>query len=263
MKTQPIICILGLAFVTSCKKEHSAASTGGDERAPRHSIEVEPFCSGEDRRSDRANSDRKQERARRHEFSQLLETARKSFDERDVRGALAALEEAGDLYESNPDLLNLRGSCHVELRDFEKALMDFSGALKKMPHSPSVHFNIGEVHFVSKRWDDAFKSFNQAKESLAPESDTLRQLIDFKLMLCEIGRGNPDKFEALANANSQLQGTPLSEYTKVVRAFQADDPNAAREALNAVAERFPEAEARAPWNDTLAEFGYMTPVQEE
>jgi tetratricopeptide (TPR) repeat protein len=263
MKTQSIIAILGLAVVTSCKKEHSAASAGSEERAARHSIEVEGVSPREDRRRDRADSDRTQERARRHEFSKLLETARKSFDERDVRAALAALEEADGLYESNPDMLNLHGSCYVELRDFEKALTDFSGALEKLPHNPSILFNIGEVHFVSKRWDDATKSFTQAKDSLPPESDVLRQLIAFKLMLCEIGRGNRDGFEALADTNSQVHGTPLSEYTNVVRAFQAEDPDAARDALNAVAELFPGAETRAPWNDTLVEFGYITFTQEE
>jgi tetratricopeptide (TPR) repeat protein len=249
--------------MTSCKKEQSAASTGGNESAPRHSIEVGRVSSGDDRRRDRADSDRTQERARRHEFSKLLEAARKSFDERDVRAALAVLEEAAGLYESDPDLLNLRGSCHVELRDFEKALTDFSGALKKLPHNPSILFNIGEVHFVSKRWEDATTSFTQAKDSLPPESDALRHLIDFKLMLCEIGRGNRDGFEALAGINTQVQGTPLSEYTNVVRAFQSEDPDAARAVLNAVGDLFPSAETRAPWNDTLVEFGYMTSAQEE
>ena len=263
MKTQSIIAIFGLAFVTSCKKEHGAASISSDKRAARHSIAVEGVSSSEERRRDRADSDRTQEIARRHEFSKLLESARKSFDERHVRSALAALEEAGGLYESNPDLLNLRGSCHVELRDFGKALTDFSGALEKLPYNPFILFNIGEVHFVSKRWDDATKSFTQAKDNLPPESDALRQLIDFKLMLCEIGRGNQDGFKALADTNTQVQGTPLSEYTNVVRAFQAEDPDAARDALNAVAKLFPGAETRAPWNDTLVEFGYLTAAQED
>lgn len=257
------MAILGLVFVTSCKEEHSAAPSGSEERTDRHSIEVEGVTSSEDRRRDRAASDRTLERGRRHKFSTLLETARKSFAERDVRAALAVLEEAGGLYESNPDLLNLRGSCHVELRDFEKALTDFSGALEKMPHNPSILFNIAEVHFVSKRWDDATKSFTQAKDNLPPESNALRQLIDFKLMLCEVGRGNRDGFEALADTNTKVHGTPLSEYTNVVRAFQAEDPDAALDALNAVAELFPGAETRAPWNDTLVEFGYMTAASEE
>jgi tetratricopeptide (TPR) repeat protein len=184
-----------LVLATSCEKEDSAASAGNDESAPRHHSGAEGF-SGEDRRRDRANPDRKQDRARQHEFSKLLESARKSFGTHDISSALTALEEAGDLYEAHPDLLNLRGSCHVELRDFEKALTDFSQALKKMPNSPAIHFNIGEVHFVSRRWDDAIRSFNQAKERSAPESETLRQLIDFKLMLCEAGRGNLIEFEA-------------------------------------------------------------------
>lgn len=263
MKTQSILCILALAFVTSCKKEDGGGSAGIDEKAPRHRTGPGEFSPGDDRGRGHAGSDRKEEKARRHEFSKLLETARRSFDARDVRAALAALEEAEKLYDSNPDMLNLLGSCRVESRDLEKALNDFTRALKTMPHNPSIHFNIGEVHFVSGRWDDAIKSFNQAKDSLAPESTTIRQLIDFKLMLCEIGRGNQDGFEALADTNSQVQGTPLSEYTKVVRAFQAKDLNAAREAMSAVAELFPDAETCSPWNDTLMEFGYMIPTHEE
>jgi tetratricopeptide (TPR) repeat protein len=149
----------------------------------------------------------------------------------------------------------------VELRDFEKALTDFSQALKKMPDSPAIHFNIGEVHFVSKRWDDAIQSFNQAKDRLAPESHALLQLIDFKLMLCEAGRGNRVEFEARADANSQVQGTLLSEYTNVVRAFLAKDAAAAREAMKNISEAFPNAGIRAPWDDTLTEFGYVTAAE--
>lgn len=255
-----IACMTVLVLATSCEKEERTASAGNDESAPRHHSGAEGF-SGEDRRRDPANSDRKQDRARQLEFSKLLESARKSFESHDISSALAALEEAGDLYEMHPDVLNLRGSCYVELRDFEKALTDFSQALKKMPNSPAIHFNIGEVHFVSKRWDDAIQSFNQAKDRLAPESDALLQLIDFKLMLCEAGRGNRVEFEARADANSRVQGTPLSEYTKVVRAFQAEDESAAGDAFKTISELFPNAEVKAPWNDTLTEFGYVTPAE--
>lgn len=254
-----IACMTVLVLATSCEKQDSAASAGNDGDVPRQRTGVEGF-SGEGRRRDRKDPDRSQDRARQHEFSKLLESARKSFDTHDIRAALTALEEAGDLYEAHPDLLNLRGSCHVELRDFEEALTDFSQALKKMPNSPAIHFNIGEVHFVSKRWDDAIQSFNQAKDRLAPESETLRQLIDFKLMLCEAGRGNRIEFEARVNANSQVQGTILSEYTKVVRAFQAEDDAAVSEAFKTISELFPKAEFRAPWNDTLTEFGYVIPA---
>jgi tetratricopeptide (TPR) repeat protein len=231
-----------LILANSCKKEEHAASTGKEESTTTHHAETEE--SSED--------------GRRLEFSKLLESARKSFDTHDISSALTALEEAGDLYEAHPDLLNLRGSCHVELRDFEKALADFSQALKKMPNSPAIHFNIGEVHFVTKRWDDAIQSFIQAKDRLDSESGVLRQLIDFKLMLCEAGRGNRDEFEARADANSQVKGTLLSEYTNVVRAFQAKDAAAAREAMNEISGAFPNAEVRAPWEDTLTEFGYVT-----
>lgn len=253
----PFIMIV-LVLATSCKKGDHEASNGNDESAPRHRTVTEGF-SGEYRRRDRANPDRKQDRARQLEFSKRLESARKSFDTHDISSALAELEMAADLYETHPDVLNLRGSCHMELRDFEKALSDFSQALKKMPESPAIHFNIGEVHFVSKRWDDAIQSFNQAKDSLAPESDALLQLIDFKLMLCEAGRGNRVEFEARFDANSQVQRTLLSEYIKVVKAFQAEDDAAVGAGFKTISEMFPIAEVRAPWNDTLTEFGYVTP----
>ncbi len=90
----------------------------------------------------------------------------------------------------------------------------------------------------------------------------IRQLIDFKLMLCEIGRGNRHGFGALAETNLRDKGTPLAEYTKVVAAMQAGDPVAAGEAFDAVGELFPDEGIRAPWNDTLMEFGYMNVPEE-
>lgn len=256
MNTRTIACMIALVLAISCRKEGHTASTGADEKALRHRTGTDGL-SDEERRLDRANPEREQERARQREFSKLLESARKSFETHDIQSALAALEEADGLYEARPDVLTLRGSCQVELRDFEKALADFSQALEKMPENASIHFNIGEVQFVTKRWDDAIQSFNRAKDRLVPESAALLQLINFKLMLCEAGRGNREAFEAKADANSKVQGTLLSEYTKVARAYHSQDDAAAKEALKAVSGLFSDAETRAPWDDALTEFGYI------
>jgi tetratricopeptide (TPR) repeat protein len=259
MKIRSMVCIIALAFVTSCKKEDGTASAGDVGSSSRSRTGVGGVA-GEDRGSSEGDPDTKEDRVRQREFSKRLETARKLFKEHDVSSALTVLEEAGHLNESHPDLLYLRGSCHVEQRDFEQALADFSGVLKKASHNSSIHFNIGEVHFVTKRWEDAIKSFKQARELLGSEPTTLRQLIDFKLMLCEAGLGHREEFEALAETNSREQGSPLAEYTKAVRALQAEDADGAGEALKAIAEVFPDAKVRAPWDDTLTEFGYIPPA---
>ena len=73
---------------------------------------------------------------------------------------------------------------------------------------------------------------------MGPESAALVQLIDFKLMLCEAGRGDREAFETKVDANSKVQGTLLSEYTKVARAYQAQDDAAAKQALKSVSGLF-------------------------
>lgn len=196
------------------------------------------------------------EESSRGELSEAMEAAMKSFKEHDIAEALKALNQVRGLRRVDPEYLTLRGSCYVEQRDFETALRDFQKAAKKLPGNPAIQFNIAEVYFVTKRWDEAIKEFQLVKPSPGPNADTLQALIAFKLMLCEEGRGNANEFDRLAAANLKDADTLLGSYTKAAIEFRDGKKDDAKATLAGAARKFPKPANRAPWHDTMIEFGY-------
>ena len=235
-------CLLLLSFVAACKKSGGSAAPSSGTSNAQASVNDQAAAEGD-------------------KVSARLESAKAFFKKKDVQTALVELEAAYELDPKNPEVLNLRGSCYVEKRDFGKALDDFVEAAKEAPGSASIHFNIGEVRFVTKHWKEAILAFEEAKELSEEESSALRDLIVFKLMLCQAGLGNDEEFNRMASANREAQQSPLSGYTKAAEKFYAGNESSAKEALAIVAAHFPDPKVRAPWEDTMIEFGYDIPTK--
>jgi hypothetical protein len=256
MKTRILVSIVAMIFASSCKKTGPSTSTSSTEsKTLPHPTATEPPQESSREQNEKT---RKLDRENKRKLNEHVASANRSFQTKNIP---AALEEIGKVLEIDPHhapALNLRGSCHVELRDFPKAFEDFSKASEKAPHNASIQFNKAEVLYVTKKWDEASTAFLQAKERLGPESSTVRELIDFKLMLCEAGRGNREEFLRLAEVNQKEPNSPLAAYTLVARNFFLSDHETARQALIAISHSMPDASKRAPWNDSLTEFGYVT-----
>ena len=195
-------------------------------------------------------------KVRPEEHSKMLKEAEALFHKRDIAGALTMLDDAPAALKIDPGFLNLRGACHVEKKDFKAALADFEEATKKDPDNPGVQFNIAEMHYVTKRWDEAVKAFQLVKAKPGGVPANLSALVDFKLMLCEEGRGNAAEFERLANANLKEADTLLAAYTKAAMEFRAGKKADAKVTIAAANKKFPDRSETSPYYDTMIEFGY-------
>jgi len=195
-------------------------------------------------------------KVRPEEHSKMLKEAEALFHKRDIAGALTMLDDAPAALKIDPGFLNLRGACHVEKKDFKAALADFEEATKKDPDNPGVQFNIAEMYYVTKRWDEAVKAFQLVKSKPGGVPANLSALVDFKLMLCEEGRGNAAEFERLANANLKEADTLLAAYTKAAMEFRAGKKADAKVTIAAANKKFPDRSETSPYYDTMIEFGY-------
>lgn len=252
MKLLVLAGTVATGLVISCEKAGKLGSVSSEGST------ISSRVTGGESLSKATREVRKLDRENKRQLDEHVASANCSFQTKKIP---AALEEIGKVLAIDPHhapALNLRGSCHVELRDFKQALEDFIKAAEKAPHNASVQFNKAEVLFVTKKWDEAFAAFVRAKECLGPESQTICELIDFKLMLCEAGRGNREEFLRLAEINQKKPDSALAVYTSVALRFFSSEKEAAQEALNAASHSIPDASTRAPWIDSLTEFGYMT-----
>lgn len=257
MKSHVLPGILVLFFAAACQREESGGASSPKAADPAAVVAAQGTDDGGDVATEPQLS-----REERRQFKKHLVAAKAAYGKRDIAGARAELVKAESIDGSHFDLLTLRGACHVEKRDFKSALADFSAAVEKAPKNGEAHFNRGEVFFVTEEWEEAIKVFRLAKEYRAQGSDSLMSLIDFKLMLCEAGRGDQDAFERLAEANQASPDPQLAAFTRVARALEAEDQAAVADALAAAKASVPDAADRAPWYDSMIEFGYQVPLEE-
>jgi Flp pilus assembly protein TadD len=184
-----------------------------------------------------------------------LKSAHASFAKRDLAATMKTLDEVPEEFRTDPGFLTLRGACHTEKRDFKAALEDFKAAAKSKPGDPSIRFNIAEMSFVVGEWEEAIKGF-QVLQSQGAVKGTVSELVDFKLMLCEEGRGNAAEFDRRAAENLKDADSLLAAYTKAAMEFRAENADEAKATLADAATRFPKSAEVAPWHDTMIEFGY-------
>ena len=189
------------------------------------------------------------------EVDRRMDAARMSFGQKDIPAALAELDEALEIDPESATLFNLRGSCHVELRDFESALADFRKAAGRSPRNPSIRFNIAEVLFVTKRWEESLAGFEEIRNELT--DPTLAALVDFKILLCNEALGHSEEFQAGMIARQHDEEGPSRYFTRAAGAYHANVPDEARKQLTAAKRHFPDPATLAPWLDTLVEFGWL------
>jgi len=254
MKSLLIGGIAMVLMVPACKKPEAGAAASSasapDSAAAKVYGEIKAAQAQEEAKQAKVG-----DRASREDFSVTLKSAHESFARRDLAAALKTLDEVPEEFRTDPGFLTLRGACYTEKRDFKAALEDFKEAAKNKPGDPSIRFNIAEISFVLREWDEASKGF-QVLQSQGAVKGTVSALVDFKLMLCEEGRGNAAEFDRRAAENLTDLDTLLAAYTKAAMEFRDGNTDEAKATLADAANRFPENAERAPWHDTMIEFGY-------
>lgn len=196
---------------------------------------------------------------RRNEFIKHLEESNRLFQQKRIFETLEEIAKAEKIFKDSAEVYNLRGSCYVEMRSFDKALADFQKALTYAKDNPSIEFNVGEVYFVTKEWKKSLEIFEKILKALPDQANTLalRRLVEFKILLCKKKLGMNDEAKAMAEKYDFLDDSPYYYYAQAAIAYDNNNLIKAEEWL-AIANRiFQDPNVLAPWQDTLVEYGYI------
>lgn len=193
----------------------------------------------------------------RKEFIKHLSEANRVFQQKRVFESLAELDEAAKIFKDSPELYNLRGSCYVEIRAFDKAMGQFEKALEYSDNNPSIRFNVGEVYFVTKEWQKALDVFEKVLKQLPPDNLALGRLVEFKILLCKKKLNLDDEAVAMAEKYDFMDDSPYYYYAQAALAYDREDLVKAEEWLARAGRIFRNPATLAPWQDTLVEYGYI------
>lgn len=194
---------------------------------------------------------------KRKEFLNHFTEANRLFQEKRIFETMGHVDKAAKIFKESPELYNLRGSCYVEMRAFDKALEQFREAAKFSKNNPSIEFNIGEVYFVTKEYAKAAEVFEKVQKLLPAENLAMGRLIEFKLLLCKIKTGKKNDAVILSEKYDFMDDSPFYYYAKAALAYDAANTMEAEEWLARANRIFRDPNILAPWQDTLVEFGYI------
>jgi tetratricopeptide (TPR) repeat protein len=196
---------------------------------------------------------------RRNEFIKSLGEANRLFQQKRIFETMEEVGKAEKIFADSPEIYNLRGSCFVEMRSFDKALADYQKALTYTKDNPSIEFNVGEVYFVTKEWKKCLETFEKIQKTMPDDPTTLalRRLVEFKILLSKKKLGMDEDAKAMAEKYDFLDDSPYYYYAQAAIAYDNKDLIKAEEWL-AIANRiFQDPNILAPWQDTLVEYGYI------
>lgn len=194
---------------------------------------------------------------KRSEFSKHLGEAIRVFQQKRIFEALEELEKAAAIFTDSPEIHNVRGSCYVEIRAFDKALAEFGKAAALSKDNASIAFNIGEIHFVTKQWQQAHDTFQKVMSLLPAENTALGRLVEFKILLCKKKLGQDAEVAAMAEKYDFMDDSPYYFFAQAALAYEADNQLKAEEWLAIAGRIFRDPNILAPWQDTLVEYGYL------
>ncbi len=194
---------------------------------------------------------------RRKDFIKHLNEATRLFQQKRIFETLDEILKAEAIFKDSSEIYNLRASCFVEMRNFDKALEDYNNALKFSQNNPSIQFNIGEVYFVTDEWQKALDVFEKVIKELPESGTALTRLVEFKIMLCKNKLGKKDEVVILSEKYDFLDDSPYYYYAKAALEYEAGNLVKAEEWLAIASRIFKDPNILAPWQDTLVEYGYI------
>lgn len=193
----------------------------------------------------------------RKEFGKHIGEAARLFQQKRIFETLDELDKADKIFKDSPELHNLRGSCYVEMRAFDKSLVEFKKAAELSPNNASLEFNIGEVYFCTQKWQEALDLFQKIMQTLPKENTALGRLIEFKILLCQKKLGMTAEVAKNLEKYTFEDDSPYYYYAQAAVAYEDKDLAKAEEWLAMAGRIFRDPAILAPWQDTLVEYGYI------
>jgi tetratricopeptide (TPR) repeat protein len=194
---------------------------------------------------------------KRKEFVKHLSEAGRLFNQKRIFETLDVLDKAEKVFADSPEILNLRGSCYVEMRNFDKALACYEKAKSYAKANPSLDFNIAEVHFCTKQWQKSLDAFEKIFKDLPKQQVALGRIIEYKMMLCMLKLGMKADAAKLAAKYNEQDDSPFFYFAEASKAYEKKDLTAAEAWLGSARRVFTDAGTLSPWLDTITEYGYM------
>lgn len=176
---------------------------------------------------------------RQNEFAQHILKAVRLLEQKRIFETIDEVEKAAKIFNESAEIHNIRGSCYLEMEAFDKALVEYKKGAALSPNNPSIEFNIAEVMFMTKQWQQSHDHFSAILKNIPDANIELRRLTEFKILLCKMKLGRKDEARILAEKYDFLGDSPYYYYAQIAIAYDDGDQAKADEWLGIYSRIFP------------------------
>jgi len=198
-------------------------------------------------------------RENKEKYNSLLFEASNLTLKKRIFAALEKLSEAETILPQGPYAGNLFGACYIEFRDFKKAEKYFGTVYQLAPNNISVNFNLAEMSYVSKDWENTLIRFNRIIELLKEQPGPLLHISRFKKVAALLKLNRIDEAKKIQALYTENDDNPFYYYAKALFLYHADDHAEAAKAVKAGRKIYNigDPPMNAVWEDSLIELGYL------
>lgn len=144
-----------------------------------------------------------------------VEQANRALNEGKIKEAEKQTEAVLKLYPDKPEAWNLRGAILIKQQRLDEAAEKFTKALQLDPKFYAAQYNLAQVYLLENKFDDAQARF-QELQTVDPNSE----LLQFKVILCNVLKGQEDKSSTLIDVMKFPGQTPAYYYARAAVALK-------------------------------------------
>ncbi len=196
----------------------------------------------------------------RKSFNEHIAEAKRMQAEKRIFESLDAIAKADQMVQKHPVVMQLQAATDVEYRQFDKAEATYKELNQLFPKVHSFIFNLGEMHFVQSKWQNAKNRFEEILEvGKHAKTTPLYYLTEYKVYICNIKLGNKTAVEEHESKYDYTVDSPIYYCTEYIQAFLANDTIEATKWIERANNVFG-ASAMTSWIDSIQESGLINSV---
>lgn len=154
-------------------------------------------------------------RAEPKSLEAAIEQANRALNEGKIKEAEKQTEAVLKLFPDKPEAWNLRGAILIKQQRLDEAAEKFTKALQLDPKFYAAQYNLAQVYLLENKFDDAQARY-QELQTVDPNSE----LLQFKVILCNVLKGQEDKSSTLIDVMTFPGQTPAYYYARAAVALK-------------------------------------------
>jgi Tfp pilus assembly protein PilF len=181
----------------------------------------------------------------------LLHEAMEALQDRQIDEALAKVNKVIQIDPQNVDGYGLRGGIYAAQKQWAKAIQDYQKILQLDPANAQAKFNMAEISFLQKKYDEARPGF------IAMEKDpNLGDLATYKVFLCDLFGGHADMAAKELQALDQVGSGASYYFAEAASSLYQKKPEDARGWLTSASNIYSPAKFKL-YSASLFDLGYL------